>query len=78
VLQLVKADGTVTSDHREQEEELLTTFFPPLPERIEDEGPRPQRAPLAMPPIIIEEVERQLFGTKAWKAPREDGLPAIV
>ena len=58
VPQLVKADGPVTSDHREQEEELLAIFFPPLPERIEDEGPRPQRAPLAMPPITMEEVER--------------------
>ena len=78
VPQLVRADGTVTTDHTGQEEELLATFFPPLPERIEDEGPRPQRAPLPMPPITIEEVERQLFATKSWKAPGEDGLPAIV
>jgi hypothetical protein len=78
VPQLVKADGTVTANHREQEEELLATFFPPLPERIEDEGPRPQKAPLAMPPITMEEVERQLFAAKSWKAPGEDGLPAIV
>ncbi|EAQ84521.1 hypothetical protein CHGG_08535 [Chaetomium globosum CBS 148.51] len=78
VPQLVRADGTTTADHREQEEELLTTFFPPLPERIEDEGARPQRAPVAMPPVTMEEVERQLFATKSWKAPGEDGLPAIV
>ncbi len=78
VPQLVRADGTVATDHAEQEDELLATFFPPLPERIEDEGPRPQRAPLAMPPITMEEVERQLFAAKSWKAPGEDGLLAIV
>ena len=55
--QLIRADGTVTADHREQVEELLTKFFPPLPSNIDDEGPRPQRAPVAMPAIAIEEVE---------------------
>jgi hypothetical protein len=40
VPQLVRRDGTVTSNHQKQAEELLTTFFPPLPEDIEDEGSR--------------------------------------
>jgi hypothetical protein len=31
-----------------------------------------------MPPITIKEVERQLYAAKSWKAPGEDGLPAIV
>ncbi|KAL2024729.1 hypothetical protein VTK56DRAFT_6930 [Thermocarpiscus australiensis] len=65
VPQLVKADGTVTADNKKQAEELLAKFFPPLPERIEDEGPRPQRAPLALPPITMEEVERQLLAAKS-------------
>jgi ribonuclease HI/exonuclease III len=78
VPQLVRRDGTATSNHEEQAEELLTTFFPPLPEDIEDEGARPQRAPVPMPAVTMEEVERQLFAAKSWKAPGEDGLPAIV
>ena len=76
--QLVKADGTSTTNQEEQAEELLTKFFPPLPDSIDDEGTRPQRAPIEMPAITMEEVERQLLATKSWKAPGEDGLPAIV
>ncbi|KAJ5471428.1 hypothetical protein N7530_008785 [Penicillium desertorum] len=76
--QLVRADGTTTTDHQEQAEELLSKFFPPLPDVIDDEGTRPQREPVGMPAISLEEVERQLFAAKSWKAPGEDGLPAIV
>ncbi|KAF5973804.1 reverse transcriptase, partial [Fusarium bulbicola] len=78
VPQLVKADGTATTSHREQAEELLAKFFPPLPDNIEDEGPRQQRAPATMPDLTLEAVERQLWATKSWKAPGEDGLPTIV
>lgn len=78
VPQLNRADGTTTADHKEQAEELLTTFFPPLPSDIDDEGPKPQRAPVAMPAITLEEVERQLHVAKPWKAPGDDGLPAMV
>lgn len=78
VPQLVRADGTTTADHKEQADELLAKFFPPLPNDIEEEGARPQRTPVEMPAITMEEVERQLFRAKSWKAPGEDGLPAIV
>ncbi|KAJ5737265.1 uncharacterized protein N7483_002390 [Penicillium malachiteum] len=76
--QLTRADGTTTNDHREQAEELLSKFFPPLPNIIEEEGVRPQRAPVDIPAITLEEIERQLSAAKSWKAPGEDGLPAIV
>ena len=76
--QLIRADGTPTTNHIEQAEELLTTYFPPLLDNIEDEGPKPQRAPVEMPAITMEEVERQLFAAKLWKAPGEDGLPTVV
>ncbi len=78
VPQLIRANGTTTVNHTEQAEELLTKFFPPLPDDIDNEGSRPQRAPVTMPTITMEEVERRLFAAKSWKAPGEDGLPAIV
>ncbi|KMK56426.1 reverse transcriptase [Aspergillus fumigatus Z5] len=76
--QLLRADGTTTTNHKEQAEELLAKFFPPLPDNISNEGIRPQRAPVEMPAITIEEIERQLIAANSWKAPGEDGLPAIV
>lgn len=65
-------------DKLEQAEKLLSAFFPPLPTEIEDEGPRPQRAMVSMPVLTMEEIERSVFAAKPWKAPGEDGLPAIV
>ncbi|KDN69578.1 hypothetical protein CSUB01_12592, partial [Colletotrichum sublineola] len=70
--QLTRADGSKTAEKGEQAEELLSTFFPPLPNNIEDEGQRPQRPPVPFPNITLEEVERQLFAAKSWKAPGED------
>ncbi|KAJ5449492.1 uncharacterized protein N7458_005941 [Penicillium daleae] len=78
VPQLLRADGTTTTDHKEQAEELLTTFFPSLPDIIDDEGTRPKRAPVEMPAVTMDEVERQLLAARSWKAPGEDGLPVIV
>jgi hypothetical protein len=60
LLQLVRADGTAITSHEEQAEELLAKFFPLLPDNIENEGPRQERAPVTMPDLTLEEVERQL------------------
>jgi hypothetical protein len=78
VLALRRTDRTTTSDFEEQAKELLSTFFPPLPSSINNEGARPQRAPVEMLTITLKEVERQLHAAKSWKAPRDDGLPVIV
>lgn len=75
---LRRIDGTTTSDFEEQAKELLSTFFPPLPSSIDNEGARPQRSPVTTPTITLEEVERQLHVAKSWKAPGDDGLPVIV
>jgi hypothetical protein len=55
--QLLRVDGTTTTDYKEQAEELLAKFFLPLLDNIDDEGTRPQRAPVKMPAIIMEEIE---------------------
>jgi hypothetical protein len=75
---LKKADGSITTDKPGQAAELLTTFFPSLPAVIEDEGPRSQRTPVPMTRLTMEEVEQKVLTAKSWKAPGDDGLPAIV
>ncbi|KJZ68315.1 hypothetical protein HIM_12296 [Hirsutella minnesotensis 3608] len=75
---LRRADGSITKGKGEQGEELLSTFFPPLPTNIEPEGERPQREEIAMPDLTLQEIEEKVMAAKPWKAPGEDGLPAIV
>jgi hypothetical protein len=62
-------DRSTTKYKTEQAEELLSVFFSLLPAKIKDEGPRPYRTAVSMPPLTIEEVERGLFAAKSWKAP---------
>ncbi|KAM9874254.1 hypothetical protein VDGL01_11687, partial [Verticillium dahliae] len=78
VPQLARADGTRTTNRTEQAEELLATFFPPLPDEIAEEGPRPQRSPIDMPEITLGEIEAQLFRMKPWKAPGAYGLSLMA
>jgi hypothetical protein len=75
---LQRSDGTTTRERGEQADELLATFFPPLPPIIVEEGTRPQREPVYMPCLEAEEIERCIFAAKPWKAAGEDGLPTIV
>ncbi|KJZ70705.1 hypothetical protein HIM_09889 [Hirsutella minnesotensis 3608] len=75
---LRRADGSITKGKGEQGEELLRTFFPPLPTMIEPEGERPQREAVTMPDLTLQEIEEKVMAAKSWKAPGEDGLPAIV
>jgi ribonuclease HI len=75
---LTRQDGSVTEGKAEQAQELLAAFFPPLPATITDEGQRPQRAPVHLPDLTMEEVEQKVLSAKPWKAPGEDGLPAMV
>ena len=75
---LVRTDRSVTSNNSERAKELLATFFPSLPAHIVDEGSRPVRESVSMPPLTIEEVERCVFAAKPWKAPGDDGGPAMV
>jgi hypothetical protein len=62
---LKRADRTTRQDKVEQAEELLSVFFPPLPADIEDEGLQPQRREVAIPSLMIEEVEKDVIEAKA-------------
>ncbi|KJZ69551.1 hypothetical protein HIM_11064 [Hirsutella minnesotensis 3608] len=75
---LRRAGGSTTEGKGEQAEELLSTFFPPLPSKIEPEHERQHRAAVAMPDLTLKEIEEKVMAAKPWKAPGEDGLPAIV
>ncbi|KJZ69210.1 hypothetical protein HIM_11410 [Hirsutella minnesotensis 3608] len=75
---LRRRNGSSTKDKAEQTDELLSTFCPPLPTRIEDEGVRSQRKAVRMPDLTLEEFEEKIMAAKPWKAPGEDELPTVV
>jgi len=75
---LIRKDGTVTADNREQVIELLNTFFPSLPEKIQDEPPTPAKEPISMPRLTLQKVESRIMAASPWKVPEDDGLPAMI
>ncbi|KJZ72791.1 hypothetical protein HIM_07735 [Hirsutella minnesotensis 3608] len=75
---LRKGDGSTTKDKADQVDELLGTFFPPLPARIEDEGVRPQRKAVPMLGLTLGGIEEKIMTAKPWKAPGGDELPTAV
>jgi hypothetical protein len=68
----------MTMCRQDQAEELLRTFFPPLPTQIDAEPEGPRRPPVTWPELAMEEVERKVMAARPWKAPGDDGLPAMV
>ena len=56
----------------------METFFPPLPQEIEEEPIRHQHPLVLWLELTMEEVERRVFAASSWKAPGDDGLPAMV
>jgi hypothetical protein len=75
---LERSDKSITQGNEEQADELLKTFFPPLPEDIADEPVHHHHQPVPWPVITMEEVERKVFAASSWKAPGDDGLPVVV
>lgn len=75
---LTRGDGSQTTTREEQAEELLQTFFPPLPRNIQEEESQLQRPPVLMPKLTEEEIERALYKMSPWKAGGDDGLPVMV
>lgn len=73
----MRADRTTITNYMEQAEELLSKIFLPLPNNIKDKASRPQRAPVTIPVITIEEVKRQLFAVKSWKVPVKEKLLVV-
>ena len=72
---LERTDKSITQGKEEQAEELLKTFFPPMPEEISDEPVHHPHQPVPWPELTMEEVQQKVFAASSWKAPGDDGLP---
>jgi hypothetical protein len=57
---------------------LLTGFFPPLPEVVQEPNQADQVEPLLHIPLTKDEVKAAIFSSHPYKAPGMDDLPAIV
>ena len=75
---LERTDKSITQGKEEQAEELLKTFFPPLPEEISDEPVHHPHQPVPWPELTMEEVQQKVFAASSWKAPGDDGLPTVA
>jgi hypothetical protein len=58
---LKRRDRPVTEGKEEQARELLATFFPPLPENIDDELAQEQHPPLDFVQLTMQEIEARVF-----------------
>ena len=61
----MRTDKSITQGKEEQAEELLKTFFPPLPEEIQDEPVQHQHPPVLRPELTMEEVEQRVLATSS-------------
>lgn len=75
---LKRSDGSLTKGRGEQANELLQTFFPALPEQIEEEVTERQRLTIPFKQLTQTEIEKKVFDASQWKAPGSDGLPVAV
>jgi hypothetical protein len=75
---LERNDKSITQGKEEQADELLQSFFPPLPQEIQDEPLHHQHPMVPWSELTMDEVEKKVFAAQSWKAPGDDGIPVFV